>query len=94
VSCVELVNVAAGPARILRRVRENAVRPGGSSRQTDEKKAINEIEQLGRAQKPIKASYLTTTQMIHPSDAHIARLMLMAKIQGHGDEYRRPCEFP
>jgi hypothetical protein len=46
------------------------------------------------APQPIKASYLTNTQMIHPIDAHIARLMLMAKIQGHGDEYRRPCEFP
>jgi hypothetical protein len=46
VSCVELVNVAAGASRILHRVRENAARPGGSARQTDEKKLSMRLNSL------------------------------------------------
>jgi hypothetical protein len=39
------------------------------------------------------AAHLIDAQITHPRDAHIARLMPIAKIQGHGDEYRRGAEF-
>jgi hypothetical protein len=39
------------------------------------------------------AAHLIKAQITHPRDAHMARLMPMAKIQGHGDEYRRRSEY-
>jgi len=33
-----------------------------------------------------RLDYLVDTQITHPTDAHIAKLMAPAKIHGHGDE--------